>query len=469
MYGYGYSYPNNPQGNGLLGQYEAGVRSDGGSFAFPIDTGLASRLEGLGLLNASSLVNSCNAGKESVLYNLIPTPVQALDRFTVVRAGTKWVLNSSGVLAEVANNVPAFEFNTDGTYRGLLVEPGGTNQIRNNTGVGAVVGTPGTLPTNWTQANTGGLSSEIVAIGTEAGVEYIDIRISGTATSTTSRLLTFDSTTQIVASSGQIWTHSLWVKKIAEPNPPSAYEFGFREGTAAGALVAFQVGALALTSSWQRLSRTGVGLNVSTERVQPLLAFTITNGATYDFTIRIGLPQMEQSAVATSVIKTTGSTANRVADSVTLTGASSLIGQSAGSIFCEFVSGDFNSTTLRNVLSINDNSTQNRITIRAVQSQNNRFETIVVTGNSLVAAIGQGSNNANGATIKLALAYALNDIAFYANGASVGTDTSATIPACDRINLGNFLGDGQFINGWIRSVALFPTRLPDATLASLTA
>jgi hypothetical protein len=51
----------------------------------------------------------------------------AFGDFTVVRAGTKWVLNSSGVLSEVANNVPAFEFNTDGTYRGLLVEPAGTN------------------------------------------------------------------------------------------------------------------------------------------------------------------------------------------------------------------------------------------------------------------------------------------------------------------------------------------------------
>lgn len=51
------------------------------------------------------------------------------DFFTVARAGTKWVLNSAGVLTEVPANFPAFEWNADGTYRGLLVEPGATNII----------------------------------------------------------------------------------------------------------------------------------------------------------------------------------------------------------------------------------------------------------------------------------------------------------------------------------------------------
>jgi hypothetical protein len=72
---------------------------------------------------------------------------------------------------------------------------------------------------------------------------------------------------------------------------------------------------------------------------------------------------------------------------------------------------------------------------------------------------------------KFAGAYALNDIAFYRNGSSVGTDTSATIPACNRVNIGTpetGTGGASNFNGWIRSVALFPTRLSNAQLVTLT-
>jgi hypothetical protein len=51
----------------------------------------------------------------------------AFGDFTVTRASTKNVIGSNGLYQSVANNVPAFEFNTDGSYRGLLVEPGATN------------------------------------------------------------------------------------------------------------------------------------------------------------------------------------------------------------------------------------------------------------------------------------------------------------------------------------------------------
>jgi hypothetical protein len=63
---------------------------------------------------------------------------------------------------------------------GLLVETSATNSIRNNSMQGAVVGSPGTLPTNWNR-NTAGISSSIVGIGIEAGIDYVDIRFSGTS------------------------------------------------------------------------------------------------------------------------------------------------------------------------------------------------------------------------------------------------------------------------------------------------
>jgi hypothetical protein len=72
--------------------------------------------------------------------------------------------------------------------------------------------------------------------------------------------------------------------------------------------------------------------------------------------------------------------------------------------------------------------------------------------------------------LKMAVAYANNDVAFYINGVQIGTDTSVTIPACSKVNIGSRGSDDtNFINDHVRSVALFPTRLANATLASLTA
>lgn len=467
MYGYGYSYPNNTQGSGLMGNYEAGVRTDGGFFAFPIDTGLASRLEALGLLNASSLVNSCNAGKADVLYNLIPTPVQALDRFTVVRSTVKRVLNSAGVLSEVAINTPAFEFNTDGTYRGLLVEPAGTNGIRNNTNVGAVAGSPGTFPTNWL-SNTRGLTRTVVGTGTVNGVEYIDVKYAGTADTTAGVQIGFDGTTQIVASNGQIWTNSFWFQVIAQPTPPINYRLVITERTDVGGAVAGGSSTISTPTVWERYTQTRTLSGGGTvARVTPEFQADVTNGQTYDFTIRIGLPQMEQSSVATSVIKTSGTALTRTADSVTLTGASSLIGQTEGTIYCEVDTRITGGASLdKRIVSLSDGTTGMIIELSKTVTDELKARVVNTTEQASIVT----ATNRTG-VFKLALAYAVNDIAFYVNGVQVGTDALATIPACSAINIGSRvdLNATTFFNDRIRSVVLLPTRLPNATLAALTA
>ena len=48
--------------------------------------------------------------------------------FTVDRNSPKWVLGSDGYLKEYANDEAAIEFNADGSYKGVLVEPASTNE-----------------------------------------------------------------------------------------------------------------------------------------------------------------------------------------------------------------------------------------------------------------------------------------------------------------------------------------------------
>jgi hypothetical protein len=388
----------------------------------------------------------------------------AFGDFTVTRASTKNVLGSAGTYVSVANNVPAFEFNTDGSYRGLLVEPGATNQIRNNSAQGAVAGSPGTLPTNWTSLSTVGLSREVVGTGTEQGVTYVDLRYSGTATSTAEFNLLFDASTQIVASNGQAWTASFWFKVVAQPTPPSAYRVGITERTLAGATVVTGTTDIATPTTWGRysLARTLNG-GGTVERVSAeFRTASLTNGQPYDFTIRFGWPQMETGSVATSPIVTTGSTASRVADVVSLTGASSLIGQTEGTLYCEFISRLTSVAQDLFTLGVAADTVSFRV------NASNQLQGITFIANAQVASFSSGVTLGSGVS-RGAFAYKNGDHALSQNGATPVTNaTGASIPAVlAQVNLGALIRTATF-NGWIRSAVIFPTRLPNATLQALT-
>ena len=48
--------------------------------------------------------------------------------FTVERNSSKWVLGADGYLKEYIADAPAIEFNADGSYKGVLVEPESVNE-----------------------------------------------------------------------------------------------------------------------------------------------------------------------------------------------------------------------------------------------------------------------------------------------------------------------------------------------------
>ena len=50
--------------------------------------------------------------------------------FTVDRNSPKWVLGADGYLKEYIADAPAIEFNADGSYKGVLVEPQSVNEAK---------------------------------------------------------------------------------------------------------------------------------------------------------------------------------------------------------------------------------------------------------------------------------------------------------------------------------------------------
>jgi hypothetical protein len=365
----------------------------------------------------------------------------------------------------VANNVPAFEFNTDGTYRGLLVEPGATNLAVRSQEFGDVAWskTESTVVDNATTAPDGATTADKLRTNTNSAEHSV--------------------TGNITFVSGTVYTASCYFKAgeigfAFISFPTAAFGSVLRNyinlsngATSLGAGVTGSV--LALPNGWYRFAVTATATGNASSNIRigltDSISSTTSTGANATDGIFMWQAQFETGSVATSPIVTTAGTASRVADVVSLTGASSLIGQTQGVVYAEVVSRSLNLPTVGRIVTLSDGTTNNRIGLTRQANFNNRFQGLVVNSTTVTAQIQQGADVAENAVTRMAIAYATNDIAYYINGSSIGTDTSSAVPACSRIDIGNQLGAEQFLNGWIRSVALFPTRLANDTLASITA
>lgn len=282
----------------IVATFKARVLTDGGTFE-----GEANLLnQNLANINAASFVYVPSAYKATKLYALKGTDL------TNARNSVAYRNNASNVLEQMAANVGRIHY-VNGVPT-LLMEPVRTNTIRNNSMVGAVVGSPGSLPTNWTAA---GVPWQVVGLGTENGLAYIDIRFNGVA-SGVSNQIHFEPNNVITASVGQVWASSLYFKIIAAPIPPNNYNTRLREATSSGTFVADGVAAFTPNSQLQRFTYIRTNTGATTERIQPMLQLGQTNGNSYDYTIRIASPQLELGATDSSIITTAGTTVTRVAD-----------------------------------------------------------------------------------------------------------------------------------------------------------
>jgi hypothetical protein len=172
-------------------------------------------------------------------------------------------------------------------------------------------------------------------------------------------------------------------------------------------------------------------------------------------------PQLETGSVATSYIPTVAFSATRNADVISKTGVSGFIGQTEGSLYAEVDLRNLGVT--RRILTLSDNSAANRIRI-------NFDATAVVFCDVVASSATQASFTSAtvSGVVKIALGYAVNDFVLYVNGTQIGTDTSGTIPATSQINIGASESGAAQLNDRIRAAAIYPTRLTNAQLSSLT-
>jgi hypothetical protein len=436
------------------------VLADGGTLlddAFVNET--ISKLQADKLFDKFSTLYTPNARKAGKMYSLISSAGDA----TVTRASVKNVLNQSGVLEQIANDVTPSSFKGD--RFGALVEPSATNQIRNNTMVGAVVGTPGTLPTNWGVINLRGLSTNIVGFGISGGIEYIDIRYSGTANANDVAQIRFETTTQISASNGQTWTQSAFLNGISGNVPQIGFQITYRDS--GGAQIGTPNTLFDITGTQARYEFTNTINNASTAFVQPYITARVFNGVAYDFTIRIGLPQMELGSVATSPIKTTTASVTRSADNISKTGASDLIGQSEGWFYALVNVENMASGTERMLFSIDVGNVNDGFRLSITGGGSLQYR--VLSGGTGTNVIFQTINNYPTGLVGFYVRYKSGDYAIYANG-EVATSTSSAYPvgSLSRITLGMRGDGGNRFNDHIFLAGTGTTELTEAQAIALS-
>ena len=393
------------------------------------------------------------------------------NRITFARASTATYFDQLGVLQSASNDVARFDYDPSTLApRGLLIEEQRTNSIRNNTMQGAVA--PSTPPTNWgLSATTNGISQAIIGTGTENGIAYIDIQISGTASATATHTpVNFDGFTQIVASSGQAWSGSSFLKITGGSLTNfTLCALRIRQGTAAGAFVASTDTNVSNYTDNLNGNRQTVVLSsaaATTERVTLLIQVGYNSGSAVDITLRIGLPQLELGAFATSVIPTTTTALTRSADDASMTGTnfSDWFNAAEGTLFVE---GSTAATAETYIFAdMNSGVTNNYIRQSTVGAGTTTQFVVQVTGSTTASP---GVAVTLGSSRKMAGAYILDSVQQAVNGTLGTEDTNAAIPTgLSQMNLGSRANLSNNSQVWLARIAYYPTRLPDATLQALT-
>ncbi len=240
---------------------------------------------------------------------------------TFSRASTAWANDNTGALQSYGNNVSrvGYNFSTLASL-GMLIEEARTNKIRNSTMQGASVGV---LPTNWS-ANNIGMAVSVVATGTSNGMQYVDVQVSGTPSSSP-QILYLETITGIACAQNDVFTGSLAMALVggstanvnsitmrnAEYNASSTY----LSDSAVSSDLRSQ-----LTASLKRIKSdvTYVIKNATAAYARPYIGLSVTASQPVNITLRIAAPQFETGATMTSIIPTSGSVVTRAEESLTI-------------------------------------------------------------------------------------------------------------------------------------------------------
>jgi hypothetical protein len=405
-------------------------------------------------MNPSLAMLPCafDAGK---LYSVLPDT--GAGDFTVSRNGTATYLGADGLLKTAQANEPRLEFNTDGSFRGVLVEPSATNLLQRSEQFG---------DSYWNKQQISVTSNNSTAPN---GAMTADKLIPDTS-SNQHRIFGFAnfSGQGVLSVYAKADGYNFLSFGVAGGASYSSIIFNLSNGTISGTSSGVTPTIQNQGNGWYRCSISGASIGFGVSVSYWVIVRDSNSTANYAGDGVSGVlvwgAQLEVGSVATSYIPTIDTTITRPADIITRTNAQDLIGQTEGAIYAEGFINDLNEL-FRVIFSIQNGGSM----ILGVGFRGNRVQRII--RDSLNFTSEQfGPTFQNGQLIKVCVTYLGTNIKLYVNGILVNT-TSGRNPFQLGLNLITISGDGTFAkqnNTQLKSAAIFKTALSDEEAISIT-
>lgn len=116
--------------------------------------------------------------------------------------------------------------------------------------------------------------------------------------------------------------------------------------------------------------------------------------------------------------------------------------------------------------SLHDGTTGERLA--GLITSADRYQMMLTVDGGATQAVLQSANLVTTGTTKAASCYTANDFAASLNGNTVLTDTAGTLPTVTTFTLGAGHANNALLNGHIRRLVYYASRLPDSDLTSLS-
>lgn len=464
---FGYIYVDNPTLIGCYFDLNTGVV---GSFSSPFTStsivsvgngwyrciasfsGISGSNLGFGVCDANGSPN-CTVGQTIYAWGAQIEQRSTATAYTATT--TQPITNYIPVLMTAASGVPRFDHNpTTDESLGLLIEEARTNLFTYSAQLDNAA---------WTKTNTTITADTIVAPdGTLTGDKVVENTAAG-----------FHFVRQNISVSAAAHTISFFAKAAERSFVWATLDGGSNQGwfnLSAGTTGLNGSGSTQITSvgnGWYRCSYTAT-LSAGTAPCFIYLA-TSTSSASYTGDGFSGVflwgAQLEAGAFATSYIPTVASTVTRNADAASMTGTnfSSWYSASEGTLYAE-ANAAAGSVNFPGIAFLSGTGYRSIGFYYSSASTGSGFE------------VGDGVSQANIALTatakpgftKFVGSYATNNFAACANGGTVGTDASGSVPVVDSLKLGRLYNDSYPLNGTIKKIAYYPMRVTNAQLQALT-
>jgi hypothetical protein len=386
---------------------------------------------------------------------------------TFTRASSGTYVGSNGLIKTATTNEPRFDHNpTTGESLGLLVEEARTNLLLRSEEFDNA---------SWSKTNSSAIANSITSPDslltadklvedTSAGGHVFVQEISGLPDNTTYTASVFCKAAE------RNWVAVTVVDKLGILNRVWYNVATGVQGTTNGTVSAFS--ATLFSNGWYRLAvsaSTSTGAGAGGVRVS---LGTADNTAAYTGNGTSGIylwgAQLEAGAFATSYIPTTTATVTRAADVASITGSnfSSWYNQTEGTVFAEFGPyGNGGASTNAGIAQLDGGSSANSIRMFGGSTVSPVLDVTVSSANQAYISAGALTSS----TIsKITAAYKVNDFARVFNGPNIGTDASGTVPTVNQMLIANGSGGVGSLNGTIKRLAYWGTRLPNNILQQIT-